>query len=90
MALKEGALGLLRHHVPRNDSTNNSAMVQKRALLQNEQGFLYQVAFKRLLFINVIANPASLQRGGMKQSLAQTCLSVCGEGKACIQNQWEQ
>jgi len=22
--------------------------------------------------------------------LAQTCLSVCGEGKACIQNQWEQ
>ena len=24
------------------------------------------------------------------QSLAQTCLSVCGEGKACVQSQWEQ
>jgi len=26
----------------------------------------------------------------VKQSLAQTCISVCGEEKAYIQKQWEQ
>jgi len=33
---------------------------------------LYQVAFKRLLFINVIANTSLLSINSVKQSLAQT------------------
>jgi len=45
-------------------------------LFNNLVHFLYQVAFKRLLLLEVIANPAF---SGMTQSLAQTRLPNGGQ-----------